>query len=83
MPVALTLREREIAILLSQGHTSKEIGQRLNISPRTVEVFIDKVRDKTGTRNRIHMVSFLLANDLIPQKPFKRNKDLQSGDLLD
>ncbi|WP_137939669.1 response regulator [Chitinivorax sp. B] len=34
----LTTREREILACLAEGLTSKEVGQRLSISPRTVDV---------------------------------------------
>ena len=33
----LTTRETEVLTLLAQGHTSREIGQLLDISNRTVE----------------------------------------------
>ena len=36
---ALTPREREIATLLIEGLTSKQIGKQLAISPRTVDVY--------------------------------------------
>ncbi|MDH4052620.1 MAG: PAS domain S-box protein, partial [Rubrivivax sp.] len=39
LKVDLTPREREIAALLIDGLTSKGIGRRLTISPRTVDVY--------------------------------------------
>ncbi len=54
-PVALTRREREIAMLAAQGLASKEIGERLFISRRTAENHLAKVYDKLGVRNRAEL----------------------------
>jgi DNA-binding NarL/FixJ family response regulator len=42
----LTEREREVAELLIQGFTNKEIAGRMNISPNTVRAFIRMVMGK-------------------------------------
>ena len=42
----LTPREREIAALLIEGLTSKQIGKRLGISPRTVDVYRARLMKK-------------------------------------
>lgn len=51
----LTPRELQCLLHLSDNKTIKEIGQTLNISPRTVETHIDKIRLKTAcvTQNEI------------------------------
>ena len=51
MTVELTDREKEIAALVSQGKTSKEIGDLLGISDRTVEVHRRTILLKTKTSN--------------------------------
>ena len=58
-PVALTRREREIAVLAAQGLASKEIGDRLYISRRTAENHLAKVYDKLGVRTRIELARLL------------------------
>jgi PAS domain S-box-containing protein len=53
----LTAREREIAALLIEGLTSKLIGKRLEISPRTVDIYRARLIRKygaTGTADLIH-----------------------------
>ena len=52
---ALTAREQETVQLLLQGLTSKEIGQRMGISPNTVKAFIRlvMVKMKVSTRSGI------------------------------
>lgn len=44
--IELTPREREIAALLIDGLTSKQIGKRLGISPRTVDVYRARLMKK-------------------------------------
>lgn len=58
-PVALTRREREIAVLAAQGLASKEIGDRLYISRRTAENHLAKVYDKLGVRTRVELARLL------------------------
>ena len=58
-PIALTRREREIAMLAAQGLASKEIGERLFISRRTAENHLAKVYDKLGVRTRVELARVL------------------------
>jgi DNA-binding CsgD family transcriptional regulator/tetratricopeptide (TPR) repeat protein len=48
----LTRREREIASLASEGHSSKEIAQRLYLSVRTVDNHLQSVYTKLGISGR-------------------------------
>jgi RNA polymerase sigma factor (sigma-70 family) len=52
---ALTRREREVLLLVANGLTNREIGERLEISPRTVETHRERVMSKL----RIHTVAGL------------------------
>jgi RNA polymerase sigma factor (sigma-70 family) len=47
---ALTPREREVLELVTQGLHNREVGERLAISPRTVEVHKARVMAKLGAR---------------------------------
>ena len=55
----LTPREREIASLLAEGLTSKEIAQRLNISPYTVKGYLNFLMRKLGVTTRSGIVGML------------------------
>ena len=55
-----TAREREIAALLIQGLTSKMIGKRLTISPRTVDVYRARLMRKVGASTTAELVHKLL-----------------------
>jgi DNA-binding NarL/FixJ family response regulator len=52
---ALTTREREVAELVVEGLTSREIGDRLRIGKRTVDTHVDHVLAKTGLRSRLEL----------------------------
>jgi PAS domain S-box-containing protein len=57
----LTPREREIAALLLDGLTSKRIGQKLAISPRTVDVYRARLMRKYGAATTPELVHKLLT----------------------
>lgn len=57
----LTPREREIAALLVDGLTSKGIGRRLAISPRTVDVYRARLMRKLGASTTAELVTKLLS----------------------
>ena len=48
----ISAREREVLALLADGLTDREIGERLGISPRTVETHVGSLLSKLGVRNR-------------------------------
>ena len=57
----LTAREREIAALLIEGLTSKGIGRKLDISPRTVDVYRARLMRKVGAATTPELVHKLLS----------------------
>lgn len=61
LKVEFTAREREIAALLIEGLTSKLIGKRLAISPRTVDVYRARLMRKTGSATTPELVNKLLS----------------------
>jgi FixJ family two-component response regulator len=48
---ALSQREREVMTLVVEGLGNRDIGERLGISPRTVEVHKSRLMAKLGVRN--------------------------------
>lgn len=61
----LTVRESEVLQLIARGRTAKEVAQKLEIAPCTVERHIENVRLKTRTRNRAHMVAYVIQEGLL------------------
>lgn len=54
----LSPRQKQVLRLVGQALTTKEIGRELKISPRTVEVHINEVRNKLGVRNKVEMALY-------------------------
>ena len=61
-----TQREHEVLELLTQGLSNTEMGEKLYLSPRTVEKYVSSLLRKTDTNNRAELVSFTLKHHLIP-----------------
>lgn len=55
----LTKREHQVMDLLSQGHTNKMIGKRLDISPRTVEVHRQHILQKCKVKSVTQLMYLL------------------------
>ena len=53
----LSPRDREIAILTCEGRTAKEIARLLDLSPRTVEAYLAKLKHKLAVRNVAELVA--------------------------
>ncbi|MCR5441079.1 MAG: response regulator transcription factor [Lachnospiraceae bacterium] len=52
----MTDREREIAALLAEGLTNRQIADKLYISEGTVKNYISSIYDKTGIHDRVKLV---------------------------
>jgi DNA-binding NarL/FixJ family response regulator len=50
---ALSARELEVAQLVEQRLTNREIAEQLVLSPRTVEHHIEHIFDKLGVHSRV------------------------------
>ena len=58
--IHLTRRERQVVEFLIQGLTSKEIANRMKISPNTVKVFLRMVMVKMGVSTRSGVIGKIL-----------------------
>lgn len=56
----LTPREREVMQQMIDGHTSKQTGQELELSYRTVEVHRSHILSKMGVENSVQLISKVL-----------------------
>lgn len=54
-------RDREVAILVCEGRTAKEIARLLNLSPRTVETYLARIKHKLAVRNVAELVTRIRA----------------------
>ncbi|GAB6197341.1 response regulator transcription factor [Lysobacter xanthus] len=61
----LTSREREVFHLIAEGHTTKEVARKLDISAKTAENHRARVLDKVGVRNTAELVRYALRKGLL------------------
>ncbi|HET9780590.1 MAG TPA: LuxR C-terminal-related transcriptional regulator [Candidatus Dormibacteraeota bacterium] len=57
----LTRREQEVAALVAQGLTNREIAARLFISERTAESHVEQIRGKLGFRSRRQIAAWVVG----------------------
>ena len=62
----LTPREREVLVGLVDGGTNKVIGQKLGISPRTVELHRAQVMNRLNAGSLTELLQIALAAGIIP-----------------
>jgi len=62
---ALTPRQREILQLAAEGHSSKQIGQRLKLSYRTVETHRAQLMERLGVHDLAGLVRFAVRVGLV------------------
>ena len=60
----LTKREREVLQLLAEGNTTKQIGLKLHISPKTVEAHRLRLMDKLDIDNIAQLTKFAIQEGL-------------------
>jgi DNA-binding NarL/FixJ family response regulator len=64
-PDALTIREREIAILVAGAMSSKEVAARLGLSTRTVEKHRANIYAKLGVRDVVGLTRWSLFHRIV------------------
>lgn len=62
---ALSAREREVLALTAEGFSSREIGEKLFISPKTVDTYRSRIMEKLGLSHRSELVRFALEVGLL------------------
>ena len=63
----LTQREQDVLRLVAQGFSAPEIGERLYISPKTVDTYKQRIHEKLGLAHRSDYVQFALKLGLLAQ----------------
>jgi len=62
----LSKREREIALLVAQGLTSRQMAERLIVAERTINTHMERIRDKLGVRSRAQITACVMRSGLVP-----------------
>ncbi len=63
----LTRRETEVATLVAQGLTNRDIAGRLYLSVRTVDTHVDHVLAKLGFSTCTQLVAWAYESGLLPK----------------
>src|SRR5205823_2018880 len=61
---SLTPRQRQVALLIAQGLTDRQIASRLGISVRTAESHTEQVRTKLGHTSRAQVAAWAAQSGL-------------------
>lgn len=67
MAYGLTSREQTVTGLVCRGLSTREIGQRMHITPNTVQDHLKSIFDKTGVRSRRELVTAILQEQYLPR----------------
>jgi non-specific serine/threonine protein kinase len=60
----LTRREREVAMLVANGHTNREIARQLTVAERTVETHLEHIFHKLGLSSRAQVAAWATRQEL-------------------
>lgn len=61
----LTAREQEVLALLADGDNNSEIGEKLNISPKTVARHRENIMSKLNLHSRTELVKYAIRKGII------------------
>jgi len=74
MRPSLTKRENQILKLILKEKTSREIGEKLGISRRTVEKIRSKILTKTKSKSAVGLLVWAINNDMVKVNNNKKPK---------
>lgn len=72
-PLNLTKKQESVLFFLIRGKSAKEIAKILSISPRTVECYLDAIKDKMNCHYKSEVIEKALAENFLYYIP----RDLQ------
>jgi two-component system response regulator NreC len=61
----LSAREREVLVFTAEGFSATEIGERLEISPKTVDTYRQRLMEKLNLHHRSELINFALQRGLL------------------
>ena len=60
----LTVRECEVAVLIAQGKSNREIAQAMTVGVKTVETYVTRILQKLGFDSRVQVAMWALDTGL-------------------
>ncbi|GAA4717540.1 alpha/beta fold hydrolase [Nocardioides conyzicola] len=61
VPTGLTPRQEEVAALVAEGLTNRELAERLHITERSAESHVERIRLRLGFRSRAQVAAWYVA----------------------
>jgi len=65
VPMGLTKRELEIAVMVAQGMSNRDMAKRLVLAQRTVEGHVENIRSKLGFHSRTQIAAWAVEHKLV------------------
>lgn len=65
LPDVLSEREKQVLKLIARGFTSREIGEKLFLSPRTIETYRERIAVKLKLEHRSELVDYAIKHKLL------------------
>jgi len=65
----LTAREREVAALVAQGKSNREIAEAMVVGVRTVETYVTRILNKLGFDSRVQVATWAVEKGLERARP--------------
>ena len=63
----LTRREHEVAVLVAEGLSNRQIGSRLSISGGTARIHVERILAKLGATSRVQIATWVLREEASAQ----------------
>lgn len=60
----LTAREREVAMLIAQGKSNREIADKMTVGVKTVETYVTRILNKLGFDSRVQIATWAVEKGL-------------------
>ncbi len=60
----LTAREREVAVLIAQGKSNREIAEVMTVGVKTIETYVTRILNKLGFDSRVQIATWAIEKRL-------------------
>ncbi len=60
----LTAREREVAVLIAQGKSNREIAEAMTVGVKTIETYVTRILNKLGFDSRVQIATWAMEKGL-------------------
>jgi non-specific serine/threonine protein kinase len=60
----LTVREREVAALIAQGKSNREIAEAMTVRVKTIETYVTRILNKLGFDSRVQIATWAIEKGI-------------------